>query len=50
MEKRFHFRHVNELTGLLVIGVRVLVIACIICTWRAQQWLARKYTFGVQLP
>ncbi len=50
MEKRYHFRHVNELIGLLVMGVFVLVMAGVVFSEHSQQWFSRKYTFGVQLP
>jgi phospholipid/cholesterol/gamma-HCH transport system substrate-binding protein len=50
MEKRFKFRHVNELTGLLVLGVLALVLAGLIFSGHSQRWFARKYTFDVLLP
>ncbi len=50
MEKRFKFRHVNELTGLLVLGVLALVLAGIIISAHSQRWFARQYAFDVRLP
>jgi phospholipid/cholesterol/gamma-HCH transport system substrate-binding protein len=50
MEKRFTFRHVNELTGLLVLGVLALVVAGVILSGHSQRWFARKYAFDVLLP
>jgi len=50
MQNRFHFRHVNELTGLLVLGVMALVLVGIVFSEHSQRWFALKYGFGVRLP
>ena len=50
MEKRFKFRHVNELTGLFVLAVFALVVAGVIFSGYSQRWFARKYAFDVLLP
>lgn len=50
MEKRFEFRHVNELTGLFVLAVLALVVAGVIFSGHSQRWFARKYAFDVLLP
>ncbi len=50
MEKRFKFRHVNELTGFFVLGVLALVLAGVILSGHSQRWFERKYTFDVLLP
>ena len=50
MEKRFKFRHVNELTGLLVLAVFALVVAGVIFSGHSQRWFSRKYAFDVLLP
>lgn len=50
MEKRFKFRHVNEVTGLFVLAVLALVVAGVIFSGHSQRWFARKYAFDVLLP
>jgi phospholipid/cholesterol/gamma-HCH transport system substrate-binding protein len=50
MQQRFKFRHVNELTGLLVLGVLALVLAGLVFSEHSQRWFARKYSFDVLLP
>ena len=50
MEKRFKFRHVNAMNGVLVFGVLALVLAGVIFSGHSQQWFSRKYTFDVLLP
>jgi phospholipid/cholesterol/gamma-HCH transport system substrate-binding protein len=50
MEARFKFRHVNELTGLFVLGVLALVLAGAIFSGHSQRWFERKFTFDVRLP
>jgi phospholipid/cholesterol/gamma-HCH transport system substrate-binding protein len=50
MEKRFKFRHVNEVTGLFVLVVLAMVVAGAIFSGHSQRWFARKYAFDVLLP
>ena len=50
MEKRFQFRHVNEWTGALVLGVLALVLAGIVFSAHSQGWFAVKYSLDVLLP
>ncbi len=50
MEKRYQFRQVNELTGLLVLAVLALVVVGLIFSANSQRWFAHKYAFNVLLP
>jgi phospholipid/cholesterol/gamma-HCH transport system substrate-binding protein len=50
MQNRFVFRQVNELTGLLVLAVMVLVVAGVMVSAHSQRWFTRKYAFDVLLP
>jgi phospholipid/cholesterol/gamma-HCH transport system substrate-binding protein len=50
MEKRFKFRNINELNGLLVLCVLALVLAGVIFSGHSQRWFSSKYTFDVLLP
>jgi phospholipid/cholesterol/gamma-HCH transport system substrate-binding protein len=50
METRFKFRHIKELTGLLVLAVLALVLAGLVFSEQSQRWFARKYSFDVLLP
>jgi phospholipid/cholesterol/gamma-HCH transport system substrate-binding protein len=48
--KRYKFRQVNMLTGLLVLIVAALVVAGLVFSAHSQRWFARKYAFDVLLP
>ena len=50
MEKRFKFRHVNELTGAFVLAVVALVIVGVLFSGRSQRWFSRQFAFDVLLP
>ena len=50
MEKRFNFRHVNELTGFFVLGVIALLLVGAIFSGHSQRWFTGKYHFHVVLP
>lgn len=50
MDKRFKFRHVNELTGAFVLGVVVLVVVGVLFSGRSQRWFSRHLDFDVALP
>ena len=50
MQKRFKFRNVNEMNGLLVLSVLALVLAGVIFSGHSQRWFSPKYTFEVLLP
>jgi phospholipid/cholesterol/gamma-HCH transport system substrate-binding protein len=49
-DKRFKFRHVNEVTGLFVLAVLALIVAGALFSGHSQQWFSRKYAFDVLLP
>lgn len=50
MPNRFPFRQVNELTGVLVLAVLVLVVLGVMVSAHSQRWFTRKYAFDVRLP
>lgn len=49
-ERRFKFAHVNEWTGVLVLGVLALVLAGVVLSGHSQRWFTHKYAFDVLLP
>jgi phospholipid/cholesterol/gamma-HCH transport system substrate-binding protein len=50
MKQRFQFRHVNEITGIFVILVAVVVIAAIVWTAYNQRWFRGTVTLRIVLP
>jgi phospholipid/cholesterol/gamma-HCH transport system substrate-binding protein len=50
MKQRFKFRHVNEITGIFVILVVVVLIAAIVWTAYRQRWFRGTVTLGIVLP
>jgi phospholipid/cholesterol/gamma-HCH transport system substrate-binding protein len=50
MRAQFKFRHVNELVGVFVLGVVVLIVIGVIFSGHSQRWFARKFAFDVLLP
>ena len=50
MKERFKFRHVNEITGIFVILVVVVLIAAIVWTARSQGWFRGTITLWIVLP
>jgi len=50
MKKRFEFRHVNELTGLFVLGCFLVIGLALFITARTQQWFVAKVDYELQLP
>ncbi|MBM3882931.1 MAG: MCE family protein [Verrucomicrobia bacterium] len=50
MEKRFKFRHVNEVAGLFVLGMLGVVVVASIMMMRSHHWFAAKYTLTLLLP
>jgi len=50
MKQRFKFRHVNEITGIFVILVVVVLIAAIVWTGYRQRWFRSTVTLRIVLP
>jgi phospholipid/cholesterol/gamma-HCH transport system substrate-binding protein len=50
MKSRFKFRHVNEITGIFVILVLVVLIAAIVWAARSQGWFRGTVTLRIVLP
>jgi phospholipid/cholesterol/gamma-HCH transport system substrate-binding protein len=50
MFNEFKFRRVNEITGVFVLAVAVLVIASIVWTARSQRWFKSSVSFRIILP
>jgi phospholipid/cholesterol/gamma-HCH transport system substrate-binding protein len=50
MKQRFKFRHVNEITGIFVILVMVVLIAAIVWTGYRQRWFRGTVTLRIVLP
>lgn len=49
-KQRFKFRHVNEITGIFVILVLVVLIAAIVWTAHSQRWFRGTVTLRIVLP
>ncbi|HEU5070704.1 MAG TPA: MlaD family protein [Verrucomicrobiae bacterium] len=47
---RFKFRHVNEITGTLVLVVVAVLIAAVVWTGRSQRWFKSNVTLRIVLP
>ncbi len=50
LERRFKFRHVNEITGTFVLVVIALLIATLVWTGRSQRWFRSNVTLRIVLP
>ena len=50
MKQRFQFRHVNEITGIFVILVVVMLIAAVVWTGYRQRWFRGTVTLRIVLP
>jgi phospholipid/cholesterol/gamma-HCH transport system substrate-binding protein len=50
MKQRFKFRHVNEITGIFVILIVVVLIAAIVWTGYRQRWFRGTVTLRIVLP
>jgi phospholipid/cholesterol/gamma-HCH transport system substrate-binding protein len=49
-EQRFKFRHVNEITGTLVILLVIALIAAVVWTSHSQRWFKSNVTLRIVLP
>jgi len=50
MQKRFQFRHVNELTGLFVLAILVGAVLALYVAARSQKWFAARIDYQLLLP
>src|SRR4051812_26882243 len=50
MADQFKFRRVNEITGLFVIAVLMMLIAAIVWTAQSQRWFKSSVTLRIILP
>jgi phospholipid/cholesterol/gamma-HCH transport system substrate-binding protein len=50
VQNRYAFRQVNELTGVLVLAVVLVVVVGVMVSAHSQRWFTRKYAFDVLLP
>jgi phospholipid/cholesterol/gamma-HCH transport system substrate-binding protein len=50
MKKHFKFRHVNEITGIFVILIAMVLIAAIVWTARSQGWFRSTVALRIVLP
>src|SRR3954468_10172543 len=50
MADQFKFRRVNEITGLFVIAVLMMLIAAIVWTAQSQRWFKSSVTLRIVLP
>ncbi|MBN2313586.1 MAG: hypothetical protein JXM79_06625 [Sedimentisphaerales bacterium] len=50
MKQRFKFRHVNEITGIFIILVVVVLIAAIVWTSHSQRWFRGTVRLRIVLP
>lgn len=49
-EQRFKFRHVNEITGTVVLGIIAVLIAAVVWTGYSQRWFRSRVTLRIVLP
>ena len=49
-EQRFKFRHVNEITGTVVLGMIAVLIAAVVWTGYSQRWFRSRVTLRIVLP
>ena len=50
MEERFKFRHVNAITGTVVLVVVAVLIAAVVWTGHSQRWFKSRVTLRIVLP
>ena len=49
-EQRFKFRHVNEITGTVVLGIIAVLIAAVVWTGYSQRWFRSRVPLRIVLP
>jgi len=50
LEQRFKFRHVNEITGTVVLGIIAVLIAAVVWTGYSQRWFRSRVALRIVLP
>lgn len=50
MQERFKFRHVNEITGTVVLVIVAILIAAVVWTARSQRWFRSRVPLQIVLP
>lgn len=50
IERQFKFRHVNEITGIFVLGFLIVLGIGLVLGSRSQSWFGQNYEFELRLP